>query len=249
MIKKYFESVSQRLNHLLEQEQENLEKAAKIVSEKIRQEGVVYVFGCGHSHIFGEELFYRAGGLAAVYPILHEPLMLHEGAVRSSQIERKNDYAKEFITDYAITENDALIVISTSGINPVPVDVAQYAKDKGAEVIVITSKAYSSSRDSRHDEGLKLYEIGDVVIDNKIPAGDTSLELEGVATAFGSQSSVMGVTIVQSIMAGAVEDMVANSYDPPIFLSGNMPDSDDHNNQLVEKYADRIPILKKGLDS
>lgn len=249
MITKYFESVSKRLEQLLEQEQEQLEKASKIVSEKIRQGGVVYVFGCGHSHIFGEELFYRAGGLAAVYPIFHEPLMLHEGAVRSSQIERKNDYASEFITDYSITDKDVLIVISTSGINPVPVDVAQYAKENGAEVIAVTSKEYSSNRDSRHNDQLKLYDVGDVVIDNKISEGDTSLELEEVKIAFGSQSSVMGITIVQSIMAGAVEDMVSHSYEPPIFLSGNMPDSDDHNNRLVEKYSERIPILKKGLDN
>ena len=102
-------------------------------------EGIVHVFGCGHSHMLGEEVFYRAGGLAPVRVIFHEPAMLHEGAVTSSAIERKNDYAVTFMKEEDIRPTDVVIVVSTSGKNPVPIDVALYAKQQGADVIGIGS--------------------------------------------------------------------------------------------------------------
>lgn len=249
MIKQYFSAVDSKLEKILNEEFENLTKGAEAIADAIQNDGILYVFGCGHSHIFGEELFYRAGGLATIYPVFHEPLMLHEGPVRSSQLERKNDYASQFIEDYEITDKDVVLVVSTSGINPVPVDVANYAKSKGATVITITSKEYSSSQDSRHKENLKLFEVGDIVIDNNVPKGDAALEHENLSVSFGPLSSVIGITIIQSMVAEATRIMIENDFEPPVFLSGNIAGSDTHNNRLVEKYSARIPLLKQGLDA
>lgn len=248
MIKEYFNSIDNKLNTVLDEEFENLAKGSEVIAEAIQNDGILYVFGCGHSHIFGEELFFRAGGLAAIYPVFHEPLMLHEGPVRASQIERKNDYAEKFIEDYNITNKDVVLVISTSGINPVPVDVANYAKKQGAKVITITSKEYSSSQESRHKDNLKLYDVGDIVIDNKVPKGDAALEHDNLSVAFGPLSSVLGITVIQSMIAEATKIMIENDFEPPVFLSGNIAGSDNHNNQLVEKYGNRIPLLKEGLE-
>lgn len=245
MIKDYFSAVNNKLNIVLDEEYDLILKGAQAIANSIQNEGILYVFGCGHSHIFGEELFYRAGGLAAVYPILHEPLMLHEGPVRSSQNERKNDYAQKFVEDYEITDKDVVLIVSTSGINPVPVDVAEYAKNKGATVIVITSKEYSESQESRHKDHLKLYEVADIVIDNKVPKGDAAMKHDNLEVAFGPLSTVVGVTIIQSMIAEATKIMIENDFKPPVFLSGNLAGSDKHNNKLVEKYSKRIPLLKE----
>jgi len=247
MINKYFNSIENKLEVVLAEEFENISNASEKIAESIQNDGILYVFGCGHSHMFGEELFFRAGGLAPIYPIFHEPLMLHEGPVNASQIERKNDYAEKFITDYDILKKDVVLVVSTSGINPVPVDVANYAKSKGATVITITSKEYSSSQESRHKEDLKLFDVGDIVIDNKVPEGDAALEHDNLSVAFGPLSSVIGITVIQSIIANATSLMIENDFEPPVFLSGNIAGSDDHNNRLVEKYSERIPLLKEGL--
>ena len=247
MIKEYFGAINNKLEIVLDEEFDNLSNGAEAIAKAIQNGGILYTFGCGHSHIFGEELFSRAGGLAAIYPIFHEPLMLHEGPVRSSQLERENNYAQNFIEKYEITDKDVVLVISTSGINPVPVDVANYAKSKGASVITITSKEYSSSQSSRHNEGLKLFEVGDIVIDNKVPKGDAAMNHEELSVSFGPLSSVIGITIIQSMIAEATKIMIENDYEPPVFLSGNIAGSDDYNNQLVEKYSVRIPLLKQGL--
>jgi uncharacterized phosphosugar-binding protein len=249
MINKYFNAIEDKLDTILDEEFENISEASKVIAESIQNDGILYIFGCGHSHIFGEELFFRAGGLAAIYPIFHEPLMLHEGPVRASQIERKNDYASNFIEDYEITDKDTVLVVSTSGINPVPVDVANYAKKQGATVVTITSKEYSSSQESRHKEDLKLFEVGDIVIDNNVPKGDAALKHDKLSVAFGPLSSVIGITIIQSMIANATKIMLENDFEAPVFLSGNIAGSDDHNNRLVEKYSERIPLLKQGLEN
>src|SRR5690625_684228 len=162
MIKKYFKKAERLLTNVLESQHQEMEGAAKKIGETIMNDGIVHLFGCGHSHILTEEVFYRAGGLVPIKPIFHEPLMLHEGAIRSSMIERKNSYAKKFMKEQDIRKNDIFIIVSTSGRNPVPIDTALIAKEKGAFLIGITSKKYSDSEDSRHHSGKRLYDVVDL---------------------------------------------------------------------------------------
>lgn len=248
MIKTYFEKIEGLLEEIRSSQKDEMVEAARWLAEAIQNEGIVHLFGCGHSHIFGEEVFFRAGGLAAVSPIFHEPLMLHEGAARASQIERKNDYAEKFLVDVDFRPEDVLFVISTSGRNPVPVDVALYAKSRGTKVIVITSQTYASTQESRHTSGKHLHDVGDLVIDNLAPTGDAILSLEKLTVPFGPVSTVVGVTILQAIFSEAIEVMVENDFEPPVFLSGNIEGSDDHNQRLLDRYGKRIPLLVAGLE-
>lgn len=243
MISTYFTKVEQKLQNIFNEELEQLTLAAEKVADAIKKGGIVQLFGCGHSHILTEEVFYRAGGLVPIKPILIEPLMLHEGAVRSSQLERKNDYAVNFMAEQDIQANDVMIVLSTSGRNPVPVDVANAAKAKGAFVIGITSIAYSQSQPSRHTSGKHLFNSVDLVIDNHAPKGDALLSSEKVKVPFAPLSTVAGATILNSVFAASIQMLADEGIEPPIFLSGNMEGSDAHNQALVEKYQDRIPLL------
>ncbi|MCK9912021.1 sugar isomerase domain-containing protein, partial [Microbacteriaceae bacterium K1510] len=135
--------VKKQLEQIETLERENMLQAAKRVADCIQQDGIVHLFGCGHSHILTEDVFYRAGGLVPIHAIFVEPLMLHEGAVRSSELERKNGYAASFMGEQDIRPSDVVFVLSTSGRNPVPVDVALLAKEKEAFVIGITSLEYA----------------------------------------------------------------------------------------------------------
>lgn len=223
-------------------EKYKLKLASEKVSEAIQNEGIIHLFGCGHSHILTEEVYYRAGGLVPIHPILHEPLMLHEGAVQSSLNERKNDYAANFMNEQDIRDGDVIFVISTSGRNPVPVDVAKMAKQKGAYVIGITSIEYSSSQPSRHVSGDYLYDAVDLVIDNHAPIGDALLSYEKVEIGFAPSSTVVGGTILNAVLAESIKDMADAGYEPPVLLSGNIDGADDHNNALIEKYKGRIKL-------
>ncbi|ANU24247.1 SIS domain-containing protein [Planococcus donghaensis] len=243
MIKSYFQQAHERLELVEKNETEAMLSAAKKVATAIQSGGIIQLFGCGHSHILTEEVFYRAGGLVPIKPIFVEPLMLHEGAVQSSQLERQNDYAASFLKDQDFQKDDVVFVISTSGRNPVPVDVALAAREKGAYVIGITSLSYSGSQTSRHSSGNHLFNSVDLVIDNHSVAGDAVLSYEGVDVPFGPTSTVVGATILNAIFAQAIREMADAGFAPPVFLSGNIDGSDEHNQNLIDTYSERISLL------
>lgn len=242
MIHQYFNQMTDLLETVEKEEKEAMADAAKKVAEAIQNGGIIHLFGCGHSHILTEEVYYRAGGLVPIHPIFHEPLMLHEGAVRSSDLERKNDYARIFMEEQDIRPEDVVIILSTSGRNPVPVDAAKIAKSKGAYVIGITSIAYASSQPSRHVSGERLFDTADLVIDNHAPIGDALLSHKKVKIKFSPSSTVIGAAILNAVFAESIKQMAENNYEPPIFLSGNLEGSDEHNRKLIDRYRERVKL-------
>ncbi|CQR46362.1 hypothetical protein BN1058_00619 [Paraliobacillus sp. PM-2] len=240
MLHDYFKKVTDLLKQVENQEEIVIRKAGKKIAQAIENEKIIHLFGCGHSHILMEEFFYRAGGLVPVRPIFHEPLMLHEGGQRSSQLEKQPNYAKQFMIDQPIEPGDVCIVLSTSGLNPVPIDVAQISKDKGAFVIGLTSIPYSTSQSPRHQSGKRLMDVVDLVINNKAPIGDAILMHEEVTVPFSSSSTLIGVAILHAVFAEAIKMMGDKGIEAPVFVSGNIEGSATHNQKLVEKYQNRI---------
>lgn len=201
------------------------------------------MFGCGHSHILTEEVFYRAGGLVPVRPIFYEPLMLHEGAVLSSELERRNGLAASFMDDQDIRKGEVVFVLSTSGRNPVPVDAALAAKAKGAFTVGITSIEYSHSQPSRHISGRRLSDAVALAIDNHAVIGDAVLTHERVKVPFTPTSTVVGAAILNAVLAQAIADLAERGIEPPVYLSGNIDGAEAHNESLIATYRERIPLL------
>lgn len=244
LIAQYFNQIKKYVNKVEEKESGTLERAANIIAQQISRGGILYLFGCGHSHLLAEEVFYRAGGLAPIYPILVEDVMLHRGAMRSSYLERQGDWIQEHLQKVDIGEQDICIVISTSGVNPVPIDVAQFAKNRGAFTIGLTSTQYSQKGVSRHRSGLRLAQVVDLVIDNHVPPGDAVLQYERVPVSFGPISTIIGVTILHAILSQVTVILGCMDKEVPVFQSGNLPGTDQHNKKLVQMYLERIPHLK-----
>ncbi|MHA7137692.1 SIS domain-containing protein [Rossellomorea arthrocnemi] len=247
MISRYFEKIQEKLHVVQTEEAEKMAEFAQKISSSIQEDGIIQLFGCGHSHILSEEVFYRAGGLVPINPILIEPLMLHEGAVRSSQLEKAKGYASEFMNAQDIQPHDVVIVVSTSGKNPVPIDVALHAKERGAYVVSISSFDYVEKETSRHPSGRFLSEVVDLAINNHSVVGDAVLTDPRISVPFSPSSTVIGAAILNNVMAGAIENMVTDGFEPPIFISGNVDGAENHNERLIEKYRQRIPLLTKGL--
>lgn len=243
MLHTYFQHIRSMLDQVEKQEAEAINKAAEKTAEAIMSGGIIHLYGCGHSHILTEEVFYRAGGLVPIRPIFVEKLMLHEGAVRSSELERQNGLAESFMNNQDIRPNEVMFVLSTSGRNPVPIDVALIAKQKGAFTIGITSLEYSRSQPSRHTSGKHLYNSVDLVINNYAVKGDAVLTHPGLPIPFTPTSTVIGASVLNAILAQAIAVMIERGYEPPVFLSGNIDGADDHNNTLVERYFERISLL------
>jgi uncharacterized phosphosugar-binding protein len=244
MFNPYFKKIKQLIDTVEKDEIGALNHAASKIAECIQNNGILHVFGCGHSHMLGEELFYRAGGLVPVSPILIEDLMLHKGAVRSSKLERQNGLGREFMQHISIEPGDVMIVASTSGRNPVPIDVADTARERGAFVIAITSPRYANTQSSRHSSGKYLYQAGDLTIDNHIEAGDTLMKEEALDIGFGSGSTIIGMAILNGIITEAVNIMISKGFTPPIFKSGNVDGTMEHNRKLIDRYKNRIPMLE-----
>lgn len=248
MLQRYFQKLNELVNTIEREEKDNLRRAAEKISECVQKNGIIHVFGCGHSHMLAEELFYRAGGLAAINPILVDELMLHQGALRSSKLEQTNDYAEGFMEHVNIRRDDVVVVVSTSGRNPVPIDVAEIASRKGAYTIAITSPEYAKSQSSRHKQGKYLYSSVDLAINNHIEVGDAMMTKSSFDVPFGSGSSIAGIAIANAIMVEATSIMLDNGYTPPVFKSGNADGAVEHNQKLINRYSSVIPMLTRNMN-
>ncbi|SHE10740.1 Uncharacterized protein containing SIS (Sugar ISomerase) phosphosugar binding domain [Chlamydia abortus] len=240
--KQYAEKVISHIHEIIEKESAAIDKAADKVAATIARDGLVHLFGCGHSHMLAEEVFYRAGGLAAIQPILDTAVMLHEGAVKSSMVERMEGYAAHILNNYDVKPGEPIIILSNSGVNGVPVDMAMEAKAKGLYVIAIVSSAYYEDA-PRHSSGRKLYEVADLVIDNHLPHGDALMEVAGTAIRMSPGSTVIGATILNMMMTMAVCKLAEQGIEPPVFRSGNVPGGFEQNLKYIEKYRKRIKHL------
>ena len=223
--RRYFGAAEALLAELWQTQQDGIERAARLVAETLQRDGLVYVSGSGHSHMLAEELFYRAGGLAAVSPLLESSLMLHEGAMKSSGVERLEGYAALVLDDADLGANDLLIVASNSGRNAYPIELALEARKRGCATIAVTSLATSSSVESRHSSGEKLASVADLVLDNRVPYGDAALDLQGLPSRVGPLSTIAGVALLNAIVVRAIEICVEVGTVPEVFQSANLQES------------------------
>ena len=236
----YFDEIEKVLKRVRKTQQENILKAAELVSECIKNDGLVRAFGTGHSHILAEEIFFRAGTLAPVSAILEPSLMTYHEALKSSAMERLEGFGK-IIVDYVNPgPQDVFIIISNSGRNPVPIEVAIETKKRGNKVIVVTSKTYSKSAPSRHSSGKRLMDIADVVLDNCGEIGDVAVKIPGLAQGLGPTSTIASAYLLHAVMVQAASNLSKTVKEPPIFWSANLPGGMKKNRKLIDKYWGKI---------
>lgn len=239
------ESFTVRVKEIIDvvynKESNNIKAAAKLIFDSIKDKGLLHIFATGHSHMMAEELFYRAGGLVAVNPILRPFLMQHEGSISSTKFERLSGVAQVIWDGLDVNENDPFIVVSNSGINAVPIEFAQIAKKNGHKVIVVTSVESSKKLKSRTIDDKHLYECGDIVIDNHVPHGDGIINTE--YGNIGAVSSIVCSYIAQSLVIEIVNLYIENHLVPPIYMSANINGGDEHNKKIYNEYKKRVKSL------
>jgi len=238
----YVNAMNNVLDHILDTQMDAVEKAAGLVAAAIAKDGLLYTFGTGHSHVTAEDLTYRAGGLIAVDAIMERSLTGHEKVAQSEYMERVEGIAKVIWDYYELTPQDALIVVSNSGRNAAPIEMAMLAKERGVAVIGVTSLAHSQGTTSRHSSGKKMYEYCDVVIDNQCPKGDCLLNLDGLDRPVGAGSSVATLFILNMIVTQAVQNLLEMGVVPPVGMSGNLDGSYEYNKKFIDRYKNRIKV-------
>lgn len=241
-MERFFEIAQQTLARVRATQWNNLTTVAGWLGDALARDGWLYVFGTGHSHLVAEEVFYRAGGLAHAVPMLDPRIMLHENAIEATYTEREAGFAAKLIQHYPVAAGDVLIVVSNSGRNAVPIEMALAGRERGMRVAAILNRAQSDAWPSRHPSGKKLADVAEVVLDNCGPNGDAWLQLPGMPGAIGSTSSMIGLLMIQLIQVQAVEHALARGVAPEMYISSNTS-GDDHNDRLLQKYKSRIRHL------
>ncbi len=238
----YMQAVQELIQRVSDTQRESLSAAADIMERAVRADGRILLFGSGHSHILAEEGHYRAGGVAAVVPILSTNLMLHESAIASTAYERLTGLAGPLLARYAPTPQDCLIVFSNSGVNAVPVEMAKIAREKyGGSVIAVIAAKYAAQA-PLSPLGVRLSEIANVTIDNGGLPGDAIVEVGNIGVRVGPSSTVVGAFILNSLLTEVTFRLAKDkAAQLPVFISANMPNAAEHNRQLLERYKGRNP--------
>ena len=240
--KLYLLSAQELLGRVAITQRESVAQCVKLFTEALASGKMIHTFGTGHSHLLAEEIFYRAGGLAAIYPILDERLMLHKEVVKGSQNERLPGLAQELVDKHPIANGDVVIVISNSGGNQVTIDLVKLAQSLGAKVIAVTSINHATSKSARSSAAEKIHQLADVVLDNSGVVGDASVRVAGSPMSAGPTSTVIGGALLQSIVVGTVAECLKRGIEPEIFLSSNLAGGDENNAAIFDKYRSLIDL-------
>jgi len=209
-------------------------RLAPLIGQSVARGGVVHTFGSGHSEVIAREIIGRAGGLVCITGII-DPT--------GGFIENLPGYGTKLVErydrQYQLLPGETVIVISNSGKNASPIDVALYAKSKGLNVVALTCMAMSRETASQHPSGRKLFEVADHVLDNGGVPGDAIVEVAPGVNA-GPTSTLIGCSVLNWLMLSVMEWLPANGHPLPVLRSQNLPGAIEHNREVGARYKARL---------
>ena len=233
-----------------------IQQAAEWFAGSILAGRMVHLFGSGHSRIMVEEMWPRYGSFAGFNPIVELSLTFHNQVVGANGqrqamfLENIHGLAKRILRNYDLSETDSALVISSSGCNVVPIEVAQAFQQRGIRVVAIISREHSESSSSRHESGKKLQDLADLVLDTGAPVGDAMTPIEGMDTPVAPGSTVGGCMLVNAIKA-EVADRLAKAGHPPKVLTAGAIVGSERATELFEaaydEHARRLAKLYENL--
>lgn len=234
---------------VVETQQPAIAAAAALVVASLRAGGVVQVFGTGHSRSFAMEIAGRAGGLVPANRISITDLVFYgdltPAAVLDPHLERDPSLAASLLAVHDIRPADVFLICSNSGGNGSTVELARLVKEHGHPLVAVTSMDHTSKITSRHPSGLRLFELADVVIDNRGVFGDAELPLPAGPDgeergAVLATSTVTSALIAQLLVTEVCGLLLEAGEEVPVLISANIPGGDAHNDRLRERYGSRV---------
>ena len=239
----FFANAMKRLKDLEQTQLPQIHAAAKVCAESIGQGGLVFLFGSGHSRLLCDEMAPRQGCFVGFVPMANTGLSTFADVVGPDglrpmlYLERYEGYAERILEGYRFGPHDAVIVISTSGIRPVIVEMAQNARRRGLAVIAIVSVEHCSKATPAHSSGQKLIDVADIVIDNCCPRGDCIMELQGLDWPTGPLSTVSGAMIINMLRCETAELLLRAGHKPTMLPSFQFASNHDADEQLERYYT------------
>ena len=248
----YFEKTMELLTALKDTQTPHIDKAAEICAESISRGGLVFLFGAGHSRMMCEEMTPRQGGFVGFFALVEQAVSNHSAIVGANglrgplYLEKYEGYAEEILQSFKFGPHDAFILISTSGIRPLIVEMGLGAKRRGMPVIGVVSRPHCEQSEPAHSSGQKLIDIADVVLDNHCPPGDCLIELEGLEWRTGPTSTVTGGMLMNMLRVEVAEKLLARGIKPELLPShqfvGNVS-ADEQLDRFYEAYRKSLAHL------
>lgn len=249
LAKQYFETLTEAFKRINDQFDGPIATAADLMVGSIERDELIHVFGTGgHSTMGAMELFWRAGSLAPINPILDASLLPSNGAVHSNWMERTEGLAPSIMKAYDVAPGETIIIVNAYGINPMTIDAALEAKKIGAKSIGITSTGFAlkvpKGGKMRHSTGKNLHELVDVFIDCNLPYGDAAIEVPGCGQKIAPTSTILNSYCLNLLVAATVDKLVKKGIEPPVWMSANLPEGDATNKHWHTKYNERVRHLR-----
>ncbi|TVR31029.1 MAG: sugar isomerase domain-containing protein [Spirochaetaceae bacterium] len=243
---------SARINEIIttiEQKQKgNIDRAAAEMKRSIAEDRLIYVFGGGgHTCLVMQELFWRAGGLANLCPLIDFAIHPVTPAYLYLGHERMHGIGNHLVDYYGVGKDDVILVFHSYGFNPPTIDCALEAKSRGATVVGISSSLWQEAipRDFfiRHSSKKNLFEIADICIDNYVPFGDAVINVDGFDKPVSGVSSIIDIYIAHRLEMECVASCVSAGITPPVWSSANLEGGDVSNAELRKRYNSRVKFL------
>jgi uncharacterized phosphosugar-binding protein len=244
----YLDSTVALMRKIEVEQRKNIEKAADLMVEAIRQDRLIHVYGGGgHTTLVMGEMFFRAGGLANINPIMETGLSVFNQALKYLELERCVNYGRHIVKYYRLQPDDVLIIFHNIGINPATIDAAMEAKESGVKIIAVSSSKWQGEMPPdhfiRHPNKKNLFDLADVCIDDYNEVGDCAVRVPGFDTPIAPNSNVIDFFIAHLLEIETVKRCVAQGIEPPVWRSANAPGGDAFNAKYVAKYSPRVKSL------
>jgi uncharacterized phosphosugar-binding protein len=251
----WLEVAQHTLDAIKDTQLDPIDRAATIFARSIASDGLVHVFGSGHSRMNVEEVFPRIGSFPGFHPIAELAITNHHAVVgpnglrQAMFLEKVDGFGRVILQQFKIHPDDSFLIFSSTGINGVVIEIALIARAMGLPVVAVTSVDHGRATASRHASGKKLMEVADITIDNCTPAGDAVVEIPGLRYRVGPSSSIGAIAVANAIRVLVAEKLVACGEPPVVLASPHFVGSDEGERQLERVYDEYFRRIKRAYDA
>ncbi len=244
----YMEKTFELITRVEAEQLENIRAAAALMADAVCEDRLISVYGGGgHTTLCMGEMFFRAGGLANINPLMETGLSVFNQSLKYLELERIPNYGDAIVRYYRLKPGDLVIIFHNIGVNPATIDAAIEVKKAGAKLVAVSSSAgqegLPAGHPIRHPNGKNLFDYADVKIDDLNPFGDAVVNMEGLATPIAPVSNIVDFYIAHRLEIETVRICLERGVQPPVWMSANLPGGDQYNAALIEKYLPRVKNL------
>ena len=244
----YYSQIIANLELVNKTQEPNIDAAASLMADAIADDRLIHIYGGGgHTTLPVGEMFFRAGGLANIDPVMEPALSVFNQALKYLELERTVNFGASIVKYYQLKPGDVMIIFHNIGINPATIDAADEAKKAGAKIIAVSSSHWQNEIPEdhfiRHPSKKNLFDFADVKIDDFNPVGDAAVKVPGFDTPIAPISNIVDFYIAHLLEIKTVAECVRRGITPPVWSSANVPGGDEKNAVLIEKYRPRVKML------